>query len=793
MLYPKEFLNLLDKQRNKITYARIIALTFDERPLETIEGRVTSGSIIVDGASAIRRTCQVNLVTPEVNISNYLWGLNTKIKLAVGVENHVDKNYPDIIWFEQGVFIITSFNASYNTSSYTINLTGKDKMCLLNGEISGSLGSSVDFGTIEQEVSEGVWKKVKLPVKNIIREMVHAYAGEPFHNIIINDLDTVGLTLQEYKFSSPMFLLREKNSNVYFQGFINQDQIVQYQTDENTLKDKTLKELLEMNFKFESLMDDLVDTDQSTFDVVSWGGKTNCVIAKIDYGETAGYTESALVYPSDLIASAGESITSVLDKIKNFLGEFEYFYNLQGQFVFQKKKIYVQNTWNPVQENDGEVYVEDLNNENGLAYIFGGSELITTFNNTPNLANLKNDFSVWGTRNELPIHMRYALDKKPSQYTTIAVSDAELEAYNQKHGLNVKGQESKTYIADKIFSVDNDSSNVFCDWREIIYRMALDYNKYNHLDDFETRIIRANSDLYPSGRTGYEQYYIDMQGFWRLLYNPFEDLGQMQQDISDINYALIELENSIIWQIEGIDEKKIEIEEAITGTGDNQTSLDALQAELATLEEELANMEKEKVTKENELKKIEATKNEYYYFDSNDNIITDNLFGWARAIYEAPENLLFWIDFMDTQGELEQFSVPALGVRAKVENDNEVKAIYYRDTPNIIFQTDIEGAGNNTGYKYFNVPSAFDMFSKSAQGKSAKEAIDSLLYNYSYCIESISITSIPIYYLDANTRIYISDVDAGIEGEYIISKISMPLSYNGTMNITATKAPQRLL
>jgi hypothetical protein len=57
-------------------------------------------------------------------------------------------------------------------------------------------------------------------------------------------------------------------------------------------------------------------------------------IAKIDYGETAGYTEGALVYPSDLIANTGESITSVLDKIKNFLGEFEYFYNLEGQFVF---------------------------------------------------------------------------------------------------------------------------------------------------------------------------------------------------------------------------------------------------------------------------------------------------------------------------------------------------------------------------------------------------------------------------------------------------------------------------
>jgi hypothetical protein len=41
-----------------------------------------------------------------------------------------------------------------------------------------------------------------------------------------------------------------------------------------------------------------------------------------------------LTYPGDLIAAVGETVTSVLDKIVNMLGEFEYFYDLNGQFVF---------------------------------------------------------------------------------------------------------------------------------------------------------------------------------------------------------------------------------------------------------------------------------------------------------------------------------------------------------------------------------------------------------------------------------------------------------------------------
>ena len=54
------------------------------------------------------------------------------------------------------------------------------------------------------------------------------------------------------------------------------------------------------------------------------------ILAKIEYGQTAGYRVTDLVYAGDLIANIGESITSVLDKIKNMLVEFEYFYNVHG-------------------------------------------------------------------------------------------------------------------------------------------------------------------------------------------------------------------------------------------------------------------------------------------------------------------------------------------------------------------------------------------------------------------------------------------------------------------------------
>ena len=67
-------------------------------------------------------------------------------------------------------------------------------------------------------------------------------------------------------------------------------------------------------------------------------------------------------------------------------------------------------------------------------------------------------------------------------------------------------------------------------------------------------------------------------------------------------------------------------------------------------------------------------------------------------------------------------------------------------------------------------------------------AIDEMLYSMSYCVESVNINAIPVYSLQPNTRISVSDQNSGIEGEYLVSRLTIPLTYNGTMSITATKA-----
>ena len=138
-------------------------------------------------------------------------------------------------------------------------------------------------------------------------------------------------------------------------------------------------------------------------------------------------------------------------------------------------------------------------------------------------------------------------------------------------------------------------------------------------------------------------------------------------------------------------------------------------------------------------------------------------------------------------------SVKAIGCRPKVVNDKDVKAIYYKEIPAITWITD-DTIQPKLGTNFLKVPSSYKkMFITSSQGKSAIEALNNLLYNHVCVSENVSITAIPNYNLEPNKKIYIEFPEAGICGEYFVSKITLPLTYNGTMNITATKIIDRII
>lgn len=1059
-LLDKNFLVDLDQYHEKEVWAKIIALDINEQPQEEITGRVTQGgSVNIDGTSAIRRSVSLSMVAKDVDVNSFYWGLHTKFKLLMGLTNKINPKYPDIIWFPQGTYVLTSFNTSQSTNSFNISLQGKDKMCLLNGEIGGTLTAPIDFGKLEERDDEGNLTITDIPIKDIIKEAVHEYAREPWHNIIVNDLEDLGIELLEYRGSKPLYMLIDENTGEVtnltmsnsFKLYKNGSPVLisdfEDQASEGLNKLNEFYPGMKENYFVGYLKEKPGDNDHPYS------------VAKVEYGQTAGYRLTDITYPGDLIANQGDSLTSILDKLVQMLGQFEYFYDLDGRFVFQKKKTYIQTTWNNLIVTENEETIADID-ATPYGYEFKGNDLTISFSNNPNLTGLKNDFSIWGTRTsaagaEIPIHLRYAIDHKPWYYKTVdkenpqvyiahgsefidlsllpdclkngnfegqwwdihswanlykditgAYPDGIMGTYGNRtckldlnqyfpkgttwdknrplflFEVNADGTLGncghnpskdgiapiksctahkysyfidkakngvRSFIYDPIIPIDMNLTYHVVDWREIIYQMAKDYRKHNHEDDFLVRLRDNNyikgKYLYPDGYTGYEQYYIDLEGFWRQLYNPnfmvddkklnlggdgpieteieLNEFGTFNGvSIDDVYIYPLKPINNIEETLKDKDDKDVEEnnkkvlrhspEKALlleTGSPYNvsefiktiylnkdvqyylkylkdekpkEVNYEIAKAALitsilikkdssidnsiwdyaVTLEK---NYSKTWIIDEEYIRLVDYeyllnTSNSYnplilYYQSSESEKLTDlkntnysglyfkdreknilwpsyfteekvkdsektylsqrkinfyyttyNYYGfeggekqyWNKNVWDAPELLNFWFDFMDSQGKMNDYSVSVVGNRPKVVNDTNIKSIYFRETPTVIFinKSNIPGwefTERKSGYTYIQLPdSMLSLFRMSGQGKSAWNMLEECMYNDTYCIESASITTIPIYYLQPNTKIYIRDDNSKIDGEYLVSRFTLPLTYNGTMSISATKIAERI-
>jgi len=84
-LLDTTFLKQLDEVNERIIYAKVIALDWDENPIAEIQGMVTGGTINLDGSSRVRRTCNITMVANTNDIQNIDWTLRTKIKVYIGL------------------------------------------------------------------------------------------------------------------------------------------------------------------------------------------------------------------------------------------------------------------------------------------------------------------------------------------------------------------------------------------------------------------------------------------------------------------------------------------------------------------------------------------------------------------------------------------------------------------------------------------------------------------------------------------------------------------------------------
>ena len=231
-----------------------------------------------------------------------------------------------------------------------------------------------------------------------------------------------------------------------------------------------------------------------------------------------------------------------------------------------------------------------------------------------------------------------------------------------------------------------------------------------------------------------------------------------------------------------------------------ENNLDIINKQIADYQNQISGLEK--TLQENYPKIIQINKeiNNYQNIYNNlletkksfkNNNFSDTYSYWNKDIIREPNLLKFWLEFSNSN-EMENYVVQNVGRKAYSNNNNNITSIYYREVPAIIYYDSETINKTKTGYIYLKINNITTMFSESRQGISAKNKIDDLLYQHTYCAEELTLTTVPIHYLEPNTRILIYNENASINGEDIVSKISNPISYNGTMTINATKVTERL-
>lgn len=665
-LKDSSFLKIFDKVNNKRQFIKIIVLTFDEKPIKTIEGYVTGGSLNLDGNSSVRRNGSISIIADkyenDLTDINNLFSINKKIQLEIGFLNNTEyyKEFENI-WFPLGIYVILSSSIVHDMSGVNITLQISDKMCLLNGTCGGVIPASTMFHEYETVNENGQYVILRPTIYQIIQELVNHFGGEQLGKIIISDLDTRIKKVMKWVGSNPLYITKTAEGGTIQYGATTE-----------------------------------VPTS-GTYDIY-------------EYGTDIGYIYTDFYYPGELISNEGSTVCDILDQIKNLLGNFEYFYDIDGNFVFQEIKNYLNTSQSTVEldkikQSD---YLMDMSRGKAV-YTFEDGSLIQSYNNSPQYSMIKNDFVVWGIRkdaNDLTYPIRYhlAIDEKPkvgNSYEVFFYEDPDDKLTKAKCPMKFSSYSSFPAIGvEEVFYMDESTNDIYI-WDSI-------KKEYKKLDDIKMEQVTTED-----WRT---EYYL--QG------SVSEPLG------ADSNYYYTELKNE--WpKIYNVKEKKF---------------------------------------------KEESKKH--------------------------PSDISFYLDFIDSTEAIAELSVKNIGRRSQVIVDDSINCVFESEIPDLVMidsslpDEEVKRLREECiaqGQDYIQVDkSIYSMITGGGTMNSAYNKVRELLYEYTSYNESVVITTLPIYYLEPNTRITIRDKESGIYGDYMINTISISLGIGSVMTISCIRALERI-
>ena len=741
-LKRRNFLKTIDNFVNQKQYVRLTLLNWNEEPLKEIQGVIASGSLSKDGSSSIRRTCSLtaSISSGDYDIENmsYDFAINKKIFIEIGVENHSNQflDYP-ILWFPQGVFFIASASASSSVSSaVSLQLTLKDKMCGLSGDVSGTLPAAVIFDEMDTQDASGAYVTKKILVYDIIQELVNHYGGEDLNNIVIEDVPRRIKRVMQWTGSNPLYLVPKQSGSagrIWYAAYV----------------DKPAK------------------LEDGTIEILS--------------GQDCGYIYDDFVYDSELSANLGESVTSVLDKIKSYLGNFEYFYDEFGVFHFREIKNYLNTTQATTLVNDMKKHDYLVETTTGKSvYAFNDKDNIISISKTPQFNNIKNDFIIQGkrqgTNSQQHVDVRYHLciDRKP---TPVTIDEQGNSYYNTYYNVLLYTEESTqelkaafptVYTSVKDFPTIGDFNTIYFD--------ATNKTAYYWKDD-TYKALKCTA-YYPPIDASTSAVVVDDKG----------DISSAAIPIIIDGYTVKDWRTELY--LEGLLAKKNGID-----SGNYYAKIDGISGWQGDVLQYAHNC------------KIDTD----YYFEELDafwpqiyDLAGQKFIGEkenAELLTSALTDGNYFLDFIDSSAsDLGRFSVSAIGRRTDAVSSDAVNCLFAPEIPNIVFiNADEDDKGRakqqeceDNGMPYTQVRG--EIFYNLATGGYKNSAFDQVkyeLYLHTTYQNSVSITALPVFYLEPNSRVELNDTSTNTYGDYNLNTLSIPLGPGNAMTVSCNQSIER--
>jgi hypothetical protein len=164
--------------------------------------------------------------------------------------------------------------------------------------------------------------------------------------------------------------------------------------------------------------------------------------------------------------------------------------------------------------------------------------------------------------------------------------------------------------------------------------------------------------------------------------------------------------------------------------------------------------------------------------------------------------LKYFIDYLEPIDNLYDCSVDLIGKRSYTYQQDNIVRLYSKDVPNVIivnidgdptYNAKILARCKKEGQPHSNVDgNIFGKITVGTRGYNAQEVARDLLYQYTDYNSTITLSSVPIFHLEPNTRISVMDRKSNISGDYIIGNIMLPLDGKGVMSIKATRALEKI-